>query len=224
MQEDGTWKRLFPIRFRRLSGEKAFSRWDIVSFEYSTPRDDNRLESCRVHEESIQIVGKTKRTQEKSGLIERALLASEKEAVDRNMSLALIRPVDVSLTWQRLTEKEIEADRQKFAEQAKQLSFLEDEIAAYEPCPYRFKMRYWDEAGEHTKTCADWETSAAFFNLRRSMPEIDVLRHLEKTYCDDYAQKGLVLALGNMKRRPQTWQLLGIFPVERPVQGDLFSF
>ncbi|ATG36335.1 hypothetical protein PhaeoP23_02210 [Phaeobacter piscinae] len=223
LQEDGTWKRLFPIRFRRLSGEKAFSRWDIVNFEYSRPRDDNRQESCRVHEESIQIVGQTKRAEEKSSLIERAVLASEKEAIDRNLSLALIRPTDVTLTWQKLTEKELETDRQNFAEQAKQLSFLEDEIAAYEPCPYRFKMRYRDEAGEHTKTCADWETSAAFFNLRQSMPESDILRHLEKTYCENYVKKGLVLALGNMKRRPQTWQLLGVFPIERPVQRDLFS-
>lgn len=223
LQDDGSWKRLFPIRFRRLSGEKSFSRWDIVQFEYTKPRDDNRPESCRVHEESIQIDGKINKSEEKSSLVDRAILASEQEAIAKGMSLALIRPEDVSLTHTKLSSEELEADRQKFAQQAKQLSLLEEELAAYQPCPYKFKLRYRDGSGFHTKTCADWETSAAFFNLRRSMSEGDVFRHLEKTYCEDYVRSGLVLALGNMKRRPQTWQLLGIFPAQRAIQGDLFS-
>lgn len=224
LREDGTWKRLFPIRFRRLAGSQAFSRWDIVDFAYSPPRDDNRAESCRVHEESIRIVGKCKRSEEKSSLIERAVQPSEKSAIEHGHSLALIRPTDVSLSWERLSESEIEADRQKFADQAKQLSLLEEELAAYEPCPFKFKLRYKDADGEHTKTCADWETSAAYFSLRHSYSEPEVLQHLQRKYCGEYVDTGLVLALGNMKRRPQTWQLLGVFPVKESTQKDLFDF
>ncbi|MBT8152625.1 hypothetical protein KMP13_01675 [Epibacterium ulvae] len=223
LQEDGSWKRLFPIRFRRLSGEKAFKRWDIVQFKYSKPRDDSRAESCRVHEDSIQIQGNVRKPLEKSSLIQRAVVTSENEAVRKGQSLALIRPQNVSFSWEALSKIEIEANREKFAQQAMQLSLLEEELAAYEPCPYKFKLHYDDEHGPHNKTCADWETTATFFNLRQSMPEKDVLRHLEKTYCDDYVKKGLVLALGNIKKRPQTWQLLGIFPVEETKQLDLFG-
>ena len=55
------------------------------------------------------------------------------------------------------------------------------------------------------------------------MEEPDILRHLEQTYCHEYVKSGLVLALGNMKKRPQTWQLLGIFPVKLVDQQDLFD-
>lgn len=220
--ENGGWKRLFPIRFRRLDGEKAFTRWDIVDFEYSMPRDDKRRESCRVHEESIRISGRVKSANEKSALINRALVRSEKEAISRGDSLALIRPQNVGLRWRRLSNQELLDAKAAFSAQASQLSLLEEEIAAYEPCPFQFTMTYDDLDGPHSKSCADWETSAAFFNLRRQMDEAAVLRHLEKTYCDDYVRKGLVLALGNMKSRPQTWQLLGIFPVEDSRQGELF--
>lgn len=88
----GNWKRLFPIRFRQLSDQQSFKRWDNVDFTYSLPRSDKRVESCRVHEESIEIVGAVKTANEKSEIVSRALMGSEKEAIARNASLALIRP------------------------------------------------------------------------------------------------------------------------------------
>lgn len=219
---DGKWKRLFPIRYRRLSDDKSFVRWNIVDFEYSKPKDDKRLESCRVHEESIQVSGKVKNEVEKSRIVDSVLVASEKQAIAQGHSLALIRPENPAFSWRKLSEAEIESDRQKFNAEARQLSLLEDEISAYEPCPYKFTLRYNDHDGEHRKTCADWETSAAYFNLRKGYAEKKVLEHLRDTYCDKYASKGLVLSLGNMKRRPQTWQLLGLFPVQATEQKELF--
>ena len=124
LQEDGTWKRLFPIRFRRLSGEKALRRWDVVSFSYSLPRDDPRTESCRVHEETLRVESRLRHDSEKTELIERALVSSEKEAMARGHSLAVIRPTNVRLRWKQLSASEIESARLKFADQAAQLSLL----------------------------------------------------------------------------------------------------
>lgn len=223
IDSNGDWKRMFPIRFRRLSGEKSFKRWDIVEYRYSLPHDDKRKESCRVHEESISIRSRVKNSAEKTNLVERALVDSEAEATSRGASLALIRPRNPRFTWQKLSNAELDSDRQKFQQQAAQLSMLEEEISAYEPCPFRFKMSYDDDAGNHNKTCADWETSAAFFNLRQTMDTKSVLTYLEETYCQTYVEKGLVFALGNMKKRPQTWQLLGLFPVLPQTQPELFD-
>ena len=91
---------------------------------------------------------------------------------------------------------------------------FDKELDLLEPCKFSFFMTYEDEHGPHTKTCADWETSAAFFNLERSHGEAHALEHLRTIYCETYAKTGLVFALGNMAKRPQTWQLLGIFPSE----------
>jgi hypothetical protein len=40
-----------------LSGEHAFKRWDWVRFKYTKPSRDARVESCRVHEESLSVEG-----------------------------------------------------------------------------------------------------------------------------------------------------------------------
>lgn len=223
LTDGGDWKRLFPVRFRRLEGDKSFKRWDIVEFKYELPSSDTRVESCRLFEESIKITGRVTRKEEKSSLIERALVSSESEAAANNQSLAVIRPRNVNLQWQRLLPAELEEDKKKFAAQVAQLSFLEEQLPPYEPCPFKFIMTYEDGAGKKRKTCADWETSAAFFKLSRDKSEAEALEHLRYTYCEKYVKSGLVLALGNMKKRPQTWQLLGVFPVEEAVQRDLFT-
>lgn len=54
---EGHWKRLYPIRFRHLSGDSSFKRWDQVRFSYVKPRQDKREESCHVQEDSIAILG-----------------------------------------------------------------------------------------------------------------------------------------------------------------------
>ena len=213
IDDHGNWKRLFPVRFRQLSGEKAFSRWDIVTCKHSRPSSDTRRESCRVHEESIDIAGKVKRDSEKSTIIENKLVESEREAISKGDSLAVIRPTNVELKWRRRDSNELEIARQSYIFQVAQLSMLDKELEAYEPCPFEFKMHYQDGSGLHKKICGDWETAAAFYNLSKQMDEGAVLEHLRTTYCEQYVSKGLVFALGNMQKRPQTWQLLGMFPV-----------
>jgi hypothetical protein len=87
----GEWKRLFPIRFRHLKGDSSFKRWDWVSFHYARPTHDVRLESCRVHEESLKVVGKLPKS-EQAGFLNPLVLPSISVAVERRQSLALIRP------------------------------------------------------------------------------------------------------------------------------------
>ncbi|MCB2061257.1 MAG: hypothetical protein KDE21_12160 [Novosphingobium sp.] len=45
MTAQGEWKRLFPVRFRHLSGDSSFGRWDWVKYRYTRPPKDDRVES-----------------------------------------------------------------------------------------------------------------------------------------------------------------------------------
>lgn len=54
---DGQFKRLFPVRFRHLSDDSSFGRWDWVEFKYQLPTSDKRAESCHVWENSIRKEG-----------------------------------------------------------------------------------------------------------------------------------------------------------------------
>jgi hypothetical protein len=112
---DGFWKRLYPIRYRHLSGETAFSRWDIVRFRYRPPRQDKRAESCNVEENSIEIVGEMPR-KERSRLLDPLILPSVGAAARRGDSLALIRPIDTRFFHRRKTAAALGEERAAYSE------------------------------------------------------------------------------------------------------------
>lgn len=186
--------------------------------------NDSRKESCKVHEESIKVVGKVTSKASKQSLVEAVIVPSEKSAAANGASLALIRPENVRLTWKVRTKAEIETARTAFELQARQASMFDKKLDVLEPCPFKFTMAYEDADGTHKKTCADWETSAAFYNLSKKYSVAEVLQHLEAEYCEEYVKTGLVFALGNIAARPQTWQLLGIFPSEKPKEASQLGF
>ncbi len=223
LDPNGNWKRLFPVRFRQLKDEQAFRRWSIVDFSYSHPPHDTRAESCKVHEESIEISGFVSDREKRASLVNPVVLASEVEAASKGHSLTAIRPTQVTFKYRRRSETEIEEARKAFEKQARQASMFDKDLDLIDPCPYDFKMSFVDGDGKRReKTCADWETQAAFFNLRRSYGEEGALSHLSETYCTRYVETGIVLALGNIASRPHVWQLLGIFSL--PEQGQLSLF
>jgi len=220
----GEWKRLFPIRFRHLGKDAGFGRWDVVEFEYKPPSNDRRHESCHVYEDTLKTVDRTTSVTKKSNLVNPLVVSSELHAASQGSFLAVIRPTNPTLIWKKRSEVELAKIRSAFALQARQASMFDKELDTLEPCPYAFKMRFTDGDGKkREKTCADWETSAAYFNLRQKYDEDAVLKHLSKTYCEDYVQTGLVFALGNIAAKPNTWQLLGMFPLPKTNQADLFA-
>jgi hypothetical protein len=77
---EGSWKRLYPIRFRHLRDNK-FKRWDWVRFEYRTPTNDNRRESCHVWEDRLWVEGELSKKEHVS-LLDPLILPSIKVAAE----------------------------------------------------------------------------------------------------------------------------------------------
>jgi hypothetical protein len=72
------------------------------------------------------------------------------------------------------------------------------------------RRRIWrDAADKHPMQCNDWETSAAFWKLRKTYGEQSALDHLSKTYNEEYPRKGVAVAMGKVKARTKQWLLLG---------------
>lgn len=224
---DGLWKRLYPIRYRHLAGENAFSRWDIVRFRYRPPRQDKRAESCNVEENSIEILGETPR-RERSRLLDPLILPSVGEAARLGHSLALIRPIDARFSHRRKTTEALSEERAAYAEAARQGSLLDKELETLEPTPYEFKFRFRDAEAEHTYTNGDWEAHAMFYNgRRRGKTETEVLAWMDHVFNVEYPTNGMAFAVGNQAKRPQVWQLLGVVRLDElsmseKAQGSLF--
>ena len=224
---DGSWRRMYPIRYRHLAGESAFSRWDLVRFRYSTPKQDKRPESCNVEEESIEIVGKMP-PGERSRLLNPLVLASVGEASRQGKTLALIRPRNPRFFYKRKSSEALADERAAYMRAARQGSLLDKELETLQPSPYEFRFRFGDDEAEHDYANGDWEAHAMYFNGRkRGRSEAEVLGWMDETFNVEYPAKGMTFAVGNQAKRPHVWQLLGVVRLDEPsenetAQGSLF--
>lgn len=214
------WRRLYPIRFRHLK-DRGFDRWQWVRCRMAQRTSDARGESRRVSEDSITPFGAL-RPPERPRFLEPLVRGSVAEAAAAGSSLTLIRPIESRFRWVRRKPCEVEVEREAYRSAARQKNLLDAELAAIEPCPFNFRLRFRDQSGWHDHHCEDWETEAAFWNIRRTHGEAAALAHLDKVYNQDRPAQGLVLAMGNMAARPQTWLLLGLLAVPTP-EPDLFA-
>ena len=216
----GEWKRLFPIRFRHLTGESSFNRWDWVSFRYSVPARDKRPESCHVHEESLVVDGRLPKSKQ-AAFLNPLVLPSINIAVERGRSLALIRPKNTRFTHRRKSAGEIAEERAAFEKAARQTSLFDKELATLDPTPFEFRFKFDDDT-RHDFQNGDWEAHAMFYKGRkRGMSEKEVLDWMDTTFNVTYPQQGMLFAVGNQAKRPQVWQLLGVLRVDDPAQRML---
>ena len=216
---DRQWKRLYPVRYRHLAGESAFRRWDWVSFEYGRPKSDPRAESCHVHEESI-VVEKPMPEADRSKLLCAMFKASGVAAAESGCSLALIEPRNTKFSWRKKSDAELEEDRVMFREAARQHSLLDKPLAEMDPTPYEFFFQFEDGAGRHQYRNGDWEAHATIWRRRKETSEAEALRFLSEKFNDEYPKRGMAFAIGNMAKRPKTWQLLGVLRLDT-AQGVL---
>jgi hypothetical protein len=98
-----------------------------------------------------------------------------------------------------------------------------EQLKALEPSPYEFRFKFEDDAGPHDYANGDWEAHAMYFNgCRREGSEQAALDWMSKKFNEEYPRKGMLFCVGNMAKRPQTWQLLGVLRVDDTGQPALF--
>lgn len=212
---EGQWRRMYPIKFRRLDAESKFSRWDVVRFRSSVPRDDLRWESRRVQEESIDIAGSL-RQQRRPDLLLPLVRTSTRMASERGESLALIKPRSFSFAAKPMKPQIYESLRAAYKVAASQGSFFDQELQAFEPPRWHFFVSYEDDEGErHTNQCGDWETIAAYRNFAARYGEQQAIVRLREKY-ERYFAAGLLFAMGTVRKRPKQWMLLDLIRVDTP--------
>lgn len=218
----GEWRRLYPVRFRQLVADQQFARWQWVNYAWRRPSDDNRRESRRIEEHTLQPAG-TLHPRERLRLLTPLLRASTREAAERGESLALIGPRSLSMKVKAKRPAIIAAERAAFESTARQQSLLDADMPPFEPCPYAIAMPFTDQDGmEHAPQCGDWETTGTFFNLRRHGESDEaIIRHLRAEFTEPRHGRRIILAMGTVKARPRQWLLLGVLRVQDEAPGQL---
>ena len=160
----------------------------------------------------------------RASFLEPILTGSTAEAAAKGMSFTLIRPASVRFRWKAKTLEQIAEERRTYEDAARQKSFLDPDVdlIALDPCPYAFHFDWTDADGKaHKATCDDWETAATFYRRQQMMSASDALASIEKTFGEEYSNKGMVFAMGTHSRRPDQWLLVGVLRLDRPEQLSL---
>jgi hypothetical protein len=193
-----------------------------MKFQYRMPTGDMRSESCHVYEDRMEVDGALDK-KERVSLLNPLILPSTDEAAARGMSLTLIRPIKSEFKFRRKPLEVIEAEREGYRRASRQMSMLDKELEAFEPVPYAFAFAFEDAAGKHLMQCGDWETSATFWRQSKGYGERAALDHLSKIFNEEYPRKGMVFAMGTIKKRPKQWMLLGVIRLDEMRQAS-FTF
>lgn len=218
----GNWLRLYPISFRTLDEAQKFGRWDRIQFRWRLPKDDPRVESRRVDQDTLHIVGQMKKS-ERGRFLASSLVTSLDKEREAGRSLALLKAKILEFKVDKKDDADLESDAQKFeALRAQPDLFNTKPIIPYEPCPYRFKYRYQTDDGVREGTCQDWEIEATFFKWAKLNGEKRALADVRRVFGEEYPSKGMLLAMGTHSLYPNTWLINGVVRQDEIQQLSLF--
>ena len=223
LTEGGKWRRLYPIKFRKLPKEDQFTRWDWVEYTFEPSVKDKRLESRPVLEGSLSIVSKNYSEKLRPEIVEKSLRSSFSEAASLGETLCMIRPDEVKFIAKKKSTSEFEREQNEFEQHCSQKDLFYQDLPTPVPCPYDFRVSFRDGDGrEFNRHCDDWETSATYYNLIKAYSEREVLETLKRRYSEEYPRKGMALAFGTHSLWPNQWLLVGIIRVNPLTEPSLF--
>jgi hypothetical protein len=200
---DRRWVRLYPIAFRSLQQAQQFKRWDVIDYRWRQPKDNPRVESRRVENETLSITGSLPDKQ-RYGLI--APMIKESLVTERGAgrSFAFIRPNIRRFIVEKKSDAEYKKEVEGFKLFADQGNLFVKQLIPYEPCPFKFKYEYNIADGGRTGTCQDWETEATFFLWRKEYGEQKTLELMKARWGEDLPAKGILFAMGTHSLYPDT--------------------
>lgn len=218
----GHWHRMYPVSFRLLEDAKRFGRWDIVTYNWRRPTDDDRIESRHVDSQSLEIIGTMKKT-ERANFLDKHIVTSLKGENEAGRSLALLRPTIKEFLIAPKSKSEVAAAQRKIDNyHAQGEMFAPPPGVPRVACPYEFKYKYSTDDGDRTGTCQDWETEATFYKWRTEYGEQGAISHMQETYGHKLPERGLYFAMGTHSLRRDQWLINGLVQLRATKQQSLF--
>ena len=219
--EDGTWIRIYPIPFRKLSYDSRYRKWQWIEMDLTKNKSDFRKESFRPVniDNDIKIVGeigtkngwaKRKSIVLKNVRYNMAELIEEAKNPEIGTSLAVFKPqMIVDFVWE---ECEREWNKQKletvYANQSQQSLFDIEETKRIfkiaKKLPYEFSYKFISEDGKQRKLMVeDWELGMLYWNCLEAAhgnEQIACEKVKEKYFSEWCNKKDLYFFLGTTKK------------------------
>jgi len=216
------WIRLYPIPFRDLDDNKKFKKYSIIKVKTTKARDDHRPESYKVIADSIEIIdyldSKTDKWKARKKYVIPTVSQSFCEIIEKrqteNKSLGVFKPKDVKFSYKKAKK----IDKKDRANCYAQLSFLKKEKDAIEYIPYNFYYEFFCfndiNCKGHKLLIIDWEIGQAYRKWKlKYEPTNLLLENIKKRWLNQICSpsKDTFFYVGNMKRFPNNFLILGVF-------------
>ena len=96
-----------------MEQSRKFGRWDQIKFNWRLPNDDRRVESRRVDQQSIEIVGNLRKS-ERAKFLGKAIVTSLVREREAGKSFALLKPEIIAFKIEKKDADEVKAEKQMF--------------------------------------------------------------------------------------------------------------
>jgi len=226
--------RLFPIRYRRLSPENRFERFDQVEMSMERYTRDPRPESYHVDEDSIRVTAKGDKLSPRSKVqlwapfVADSLSALKDENRSSNRSLGIVRPESGTVKFKvKPMDESDDNDRELANEVFEQASLLEDPLKPLLRPEYNFVYHFESAGKQHVCTIHDWEVQQTFINYQRNYGD-SAIERMTEMYQDVMPTHNLHLIMGTMQKRPWQFIIIGLLrskdisPEDIKKQPELF--
>lgn len=220
INERGEWRRLYPIRFRHLEGEKQFKLYDRIKVRLEEHSSDGRIESRRPRTDTIQVLGRLTQWNLRYEWVQGTIVDSLKELEERGGSIG---PVRVSRVMEWYWKDSPRDWTPKQLEILKQQPLFDDEMPkALEKVPYEFRIRWLDGRGhEHDNLFMAWEVFETWrkYRFRYTQP----LQVMKDKWMNDILSDDRLLCffMGNIAQRRNRFMVCGIYnPPKREIDKN----
>lgn len=246
IRPDGSWVRLYPVPFRRLNEVEQYKKYDWIQCRLLRNRSDPRPESHRPLDPAellaVDHVGTENTWRERRRLLLQTARVYDRldeliaGAKSNQVSLAVFKPTRV-LDFKHEAEDEREWKEEKLREMRglyQQLDLLEDNswretFRLIPKLPYSFSYTFKDASDRRSELqVLDWEVGALYWNCLRAADgnESRALAKVRQKYLDEFITKDLHFFLGTTQQfhfvAPNPWVIVGVLPIPRYDQLDLF--
>ena len=224
--DTGSWVRMYPITFRRLA-DKKFAKYQLITCAVGRPRGDNRPESLRVDQDTIELVGEPMAAGDHGWRRRMASLPRPSRSLEEiqdaqrrdGTSLGMFRPKEIERLVKRKAKPWNERQRTALRQQRLGLGEAElAELADLEQIPWSFAYEFTcddDRCGGHELGILDWEIGASYRQWSRLYGDRweDKLR---QRYEIELPARDLHFVVGNLARRRRTFEIIGLLRPPRP--------
>ena len=244
VREDGSWVRLYPVPFRRLSEAEQYRKYDWLECDLVRNQSDCRPESYRPTDPKQLIAAGHMGTNDNWRARRRLLLRTAKVhanlqslidgAKANSLSLAVFKPTRIlDFIWE---EEDREWDPSKVAElRNRSLQGVLFEENAWQQMfkliaklPYSFSYRFIDAEGKVSEMqILDWEAGQLYWNCMKQCGnnETAALAKVKKKYFAEFLTKDLHFFLGTTQQfhgwAANPWVIIGVLPIPHEYQTAL---